>query len=77
MRDASRFVRYLRSAGGLDEYFGEYDDGFGETEQIELDVLEQATAEAAGKTVQASSARCRPPAPTRCATSATTRTASS
>ena len=53
MRDASRFVRYLRSAGGLDEYFGEHDDGFGETEQIELEVLEQATAEAAGKTVQA------------------------
>lgn len=49
MRDAGRFVRYLRSAGGLDEYFGEHDDG--ETEQIELEVLEQSEAEAMGKRV--------------------------
>lgn len=49
--DASRFVRYLRGPGGLDDYFGEHERAFGGTERIELEVLEQATREASGKTV--------------------------
>lgn len=49
--DAGRFVRFLRGAGGLDEYFGEHERAFGATERIELEVLEQASHEASGKTV--------------------------
>jgi superfamily I DNA/RNA helicase len=51
MSDAPRFIRYLRGPGGLDEYFAEYEEAFGDTEQVELEVLEQAQHEAAGKTV--------------------------
>ncbi|MDA0164010.1 ATP-dependent helicase [Solirubrobacter ginsenosidimutans] len=51
MTDARRFLRYLRSSGGLDAYFEEHDAGG--TEQIELEVLEQAEAEAAGMSVAA------------------------
>jgi DNA helicase-2/ATP-dependent DNA helicase PcrA len=54
--DASRFIAYLRGAGGLDAYFEEHEEAFGETERIELEALEQAQAEAAGKTVAAYSA---------------------
>ena len=49
--DAGRFVRYLRGPGGLDDYFGEHERAFGGTERIELEVLEQASREASGKTV--------------------------
>ena len=49
--DATRFVRYLRGPGGLDAYFKEHEQAFGDTEKIELEVLEGAQREAAGKTV--------------------------
>lgn len=49
--DAGRFVRYLRGPGGLDDYFGEHERAFGGTERIEVEVLEQASREASGKTV--------------------------
>ena len=49
--DASRFIAYLRGPGGLDEYFTDYEQTFGDTEKIELEVLEQAQREAAGETV--------------------------
>jgi DNA helicase-2/ATP-dependent DNA helicase PcrA len=56
LTDARRFIAYLRSTGGLDAYFEEHEEAFGETERIELEALEQAQAEAAGKTVAAYSA---------------------
>ena len=49
--DAQRFIRYLRHRGGLDAHFEEHEAVFGGTEQIELEVLDQAEAEAAGLTV--------------------------
>lgn len=49
--DAGRFVRYLRGPGGLDDYFGEHERAFGGTERIEVEVLEQASRDASGKTV--------------------------
>lgn len=49
--DARRFVAYLRGQGGLDAYFAEQEHSFGATEQIELEVLEEAQREASGKTV--------------------------
>jgi superfamily I DNA/RNA helicase len=49
--DARRFIAYLRGVGGLDTYFEEHEEAFGETERIELEALEEAQAEAAGKTV--------------------------
>jgi DNA helicase-2/ATP-dependent DNA helicase PcrA len=49
--DARRFIAYLRGPGGLDEYFTDYEQAFGDTEKIELEVLEQAQREASGKTV--------------------------
>jgi UvrD-like helicase C-terminal domain len=49
--DAGRFVRYLRGPGGLDDYFAEHERAFGGTQRIELEVLEQASREASGKTV--------------------------
>jgi superfamily I DNA/RNA helicase len=49
--DAARFIAYLRGPGGLDDYFTEHEQTFGATEKIELEVLEQAQGEAAGKTV--------------------------
>jgi superfamily I DNA/RNA helicase len=44
--DARRFIQLLRTSGGLDEHFAEHDSGG--TEQIELEVLDQAEREAAG-----------------------------
>ncbi len=49
--DARRFVSYLRGPGGLDEHFAAYEAAFGDTEKVELEALEQAHTEAAGKTV--------------------------
>ncbi|MGA2928803.1 MAG: ATP-dependent helicase, partial [Solirubrobacteraceae bacterium] len=49
--DASQFIAHLRQAGGLDEYFREYEQTFGATEQVELEVLEQSQREARGMTV--------------------------
>ena len=49
--DAGQFITHLRQAGGLDEHFGEYEQTFGATEQIELEVLEQSQREARGVTV--------------------------
>jgi hypothetical protein len=49
--DARRFIAYLRGPGGLDAYFTDYEQAFGATEKIELEVLEQAQRDAAGKTV--------------------------
>jgi DNA helicase-2/ATP-dependent DNA helicase PcrA len=51
MTDARRFVAYLRGPGGLDEYYTDYERTFGGTEKIELEVLEQAARETAGRTV--------------------------
>lgn len=51
MTDASRFIAFLRGAGGLDEHFAEYERAFGGTEQVELEVLDQAAAEASGRSV--------------------------
>jgi len=51
MTDATKFIRYLRTAGGLDRHFEEYEDAFGDTEKIESEVLDQAEKEAAGMTV--------------------------
>lgn len=53
MTEAPRFVRYLRSAGGLDEYFSEHEDAFGDIEQIDIEVLGQAEIEAAEMSVAA------------------------
>jgi len=50
-KDARDFIAYLRSPGGLDEYFTDYEQAFGGTEKIELEVLDQAQREASGKTV--------------------------
>ncbi len=44
-------VSYLRGPGGLDKYFTDYEQAFGDSEKIELEVLEQAQREATGKTV--------------------------
>jgi superfamily I DNA/RNA helicase len=49
--DARRFIAYLRGPGGLDEYFTNYERAFGDTEKIDVEVLEQAQREASGKTV--------------------------
>ena len=49
--DATHFITYLRGPGGLDEYYTDYEQAFGDTEKIELEVLEQAGREAAGRTV--------------------------
>ncbi len=49
--DARRFIAYLRGPGGLDQYFTDYEQAFGDTEKVELEVLEQAQREASGKTV--------------------------
>ncbi|MDQ6775635.1 MAG: ATP-dependent helicase, partial [Actinomycetota bacterium] len=49
--DARLFITYLRGPGGLDQYFRDYEQAFGEIEKIDLEVLEQAQREAAGKTV--------------------------
>jgi DNA helicase-2/ATP-dependent DNA helicase PcrA len=51
MTDASRFIAFLRGAGGLDEHFAEYESAFGGTEQVELEVLDQSAAEASGRSV--------------------------
>ena len=75
--DAAAFVRRLRGAGGLDAYFAEHERTFGGAEQIELEVLEQAQAEASGRTVAQLQRAARRARRTRCATSATTSTASS
>ena len=50
MTDATRFVRQVRTVGGLDEHFSEHEEAFGDTEQVELEILEQAQREAAGLT---------------------------
>ena len=49
--DARRFIGVLRTTGGLDEHFAEHDSGG--TEQIELEVLEQAEREATGMSLAA------------------------
>ncbi|HWT92193.1 MAG TPA: ATP-dependent helicase, partial [Solirubrobacteraceae bacterium] len=49
--DAQRFITYLRGTGGLDEHFAEQEATFGDAEQVELEVLEQASVESAGKGV--------------------------
>jgi DNA helicase-2/ATP-dependent DNA helicase PcrA len=49
--DAPRFIAYLRGPGGLDEYYRAREKAFGDTERIDLEVLEQAQREAAGKSV--------------------------
>lgn len=49
--DAARFVAYLRGPAGLDDYFAEQERTFGGTEQIELEVLEEAQREASGQTI--------------------------
>lgn len=51
MTDASRLIAFLRGAGGLDEHFAEYESAFAGTEQVELEVLDQAAAEASGRSV--------------------------
>jgi len=51
MTDAARFIAFLRGAGGLDEHFAEYESAFGGTEQVELEVLDQAAADASGRSV--------------------------
>ena len=48
---APRFIRYLRGPGGLNEYFTAHEQTFVSSEQIELEVLEQAEREASGRTV--------------------------
>jgi len=49
--DARRFIVHLRGPGGLDKYFTDYEQAFGDTEKIELEVLEQAQRDASGKNV--------------------------
>ena len=51
--DAQHFVRSLRGPGGLDRHFEEYEQLFGGVEAVEMEQLEDAEAEAAGKTVAA------------------------
>jgi hypothetical protein len=49
--DARRFIRYLRTAGGLDAYFTEHEHTFQSTEHVEVEILEQSEREASGSTV--------------------------
>ena len=49
--DARRFIAHLRGPSGLDEYFTEYEQAFGDTEKIELEVLVEVEREATGRTV--------------------------
>lgn len=49
--DARMFVRLLRTAGGLDRHFEEYQRTFGGAEQVEIEQLEDAERAAAGQTV--------------------------
>lgn len=53
IRDAEKFIRYLRTAGGLDAFYADHEDAFGDVEQVELETLEQAQQEATGMTVAA------------------------
>ena len=49
--DAAGFLRALRTTGGLDAHFVEYERLFGGSEQIDIEVLDDAEKEAAGQTV--------------------------
>lgn len=49
--DATRFVRALRSTGGLDRHFEDYERATGATEQIDVETLQDAERDAAGLTV--------------------------
>jgi superfamily I DNA/RNA helicase len=48
---APDFISYLRGPGGLDEFFGEHERTFGGTDQIDIEVLQDAEREAANLTV--------------------------
>lgn len=47
--DAGRTLRLLRTDGGLDRHFKEYEQTFGGTEAVELETLDQLCHEAAGR----------------------------
>jgi DNA helicase-2/ATP-dependent DNA helicase PcrA len=49
--NAHRFLRTLRTEGGLDEHFREYEQTFGGAEQVETETLDDLTELAAGKTL--------------------------
>lgn len=49
--NAHRFLRILRTEGGLDEHFREYEQTFGGAEQVETETLDDLTELAAGKTL--------------------------
>ncbi len=51
--DAPRCIRFLRRDGGLDAHFAAYEELTGGVEQIELELLQDAVAEAAGLSVAA------------------------
>jgi DNA helicase-2/ATP-dependent DNA helicase PcrA len=49
--DAQRFVHFVRTTGGLDRHFAEYERTFGGAEQVEIEQLQDAEREARGRTV--------------------------
>jgi DNA helicase-2/ATP-dependent DNA helicase PcrA len=57
--DAARFVRALRTTGGLDRHFEEYERTSGATEQVHVETLQDAERDAAGLTVEQYADRLR------------------
>jgi hypothetical protein len=51
--DAPRCIRFLRGDGGLDQHFKEYEDLTGGVEKVEIELLQDAVRESAGKSVAA------------------------
>lgn len=51
IEDAGRFIRLLRTVGGLDRHFDEYQRLSGGAEQIDIEELDDAEYEARGQTV--------------------------
>lgn len=59
IEDAVRFVRALRTRGGLDRHFEEHERAFGGAEQTALESLDDSEREARGLTVTQYAARLR------------------
>ncbi|MEJ7784535.1 MAG: ATP-dependent helicase [Solirubrobacteraceae bacterium] len=51
--DAPRCIRFLRSDGGLDQHFKDYEELTGGVEKVELELLQDAVRESAGVSVAA------------------------
>jgi len=51
--DAPRCIQFLRSGGGLDQHFEEYEELTGSVEKVEIELLKDAVSESAGMSVAA------------------------